>query len=61
VTNSHLQLRPRNGFGLFVAFTNDEHQFLDQVLREFNDHYDSQVAAADQPSPPRASAEAAMI
>jgi CubicO group peptidase (beta-lactamase class C family) len=48
---SYLQLRPQEGFGLLVAFNSDEFQFLDQVLREFNDHYDPVVSVPNHPTP----------
>ena len=37
---SYIQLQPDRQFGLFIAFNSDEFRFLDQFLREFNDHYD---------------------
>jgi hypothetical protein len=36
-----MQLQPGNRFGLFVYFNSDEQRFLDQVLQQWNDHYDA--------------------
>ena len=41
---SYMQLRPGDRFGLFVYFNSDESAFLDQVLQQWNDHYDAPVA-----------------
>ena len=50
-TTSYLQLRPEQGFGLLLAFNSDEFRFLDQVLREFNDHFDPEVSVPSQTTP----------
>src|SRR5262249_48386768 len=41
---SYMQLQPGKQFGLFVYFNSDESRFLDQVLQQWNDHYDAPVA-----------------
>jgi hypothetical protein len=43
-----VQLRPNQGFGLFIAYNSDEAGFLDQVLGDFNDHYDPLPSASSR-------------
>jgi CubicO group peptidase (beta-lactamase class C family) len=54
---SYIQLQPDRQFGLFIAFNSDEFRFLDQFLREFNDHYDPVDSLSNVGSTAQASVE----
>ncbi len=54
--SSYMQLQTEQRFGLFMAFNTDEYRFLDQVLREFNDHYDPLVSGSSLAAAPRRAA-----
>jgi len=49
-----VQLRPDQGSGLFIAYNSDEAGFLDQVLGDFNDHYDPLPPASSRALAPGA-------